>query len=221
MTILRNHGYDKRNEDPKVLYDAIHRVLTRTSSNSVTTLIRELINIDTNKFESLQKYLDRVLFIDDKLTRSNITMPKELISTVLLKGMEKSHEREAGHLSMALDLGQIEYKALKERLQTIAREEKSMSLASVQTPANSNVNNTGRQHIQCTQCNRQHPYGRPFHAACGRCHFGGDDECYVLHPEKYPGNQTVASTPLQQANPAALSFDSGLGRHTGNTDTKA
>ena len=241
MTIIKNNGYDVDNEDPKILYDAIHRTLSKTSSESITTLIRELINVNTDKFESLQKYLDRVLFIDDKLTRSNIVMPKELISTVLLKGMEKSYARETSHLSMALDLNQINYQTLKERLQTIAREEKSMSLANVRAPqpANNNNNggNTGRggkpkvQQIQCTQCNRQHPYGRPFHAPCGRCHHGGDDECFVLHPEKRPPSRRGASTPQelpattpapapQQANPAALGFNSGLGRHAGNTDTR-
>ena len=104
IKILKNHGYNTNNKDPKVLYDTIHRILTKTSINSITTFIREFINIDTSKFESLQKYLDRVLFIDYKLTKSNIKMPKELISTVLLKNMEKSYERETGHLNIALDL---------------------------------------------------------------------------------------------------------------------
>ena len=75
----------------------------------MTIFIREFINVDINKFESLQKYLHKVLFIDDKFAKSNIKMPKELISIVLLKNIEKSYEKEANHLSIALDLGQIEY----------------------------------------------------------------------------------------------------------------
>ena len=113
---MKNHSYNIDNKDPKVLYEAVYRTLIKMSSNSVTTFIRKLINIDINKFESLQKYLDRVLFIDDKLTRSNIKMPKELISTILLKDMKKLYERKASHLNITLDLDQIEYQILKERL---------------------------------------------------------------------------------------------------------
>jgi len=82
----------------------------------MTIFIRKFINVDINKFESLQKYLDKVLFIDNKFVRLNIKMLKELISTVLLKGIEKSYKKEANYLNITLDLRQIEYQTLKERL---------------------------------------------------------------------------------------------------------
>jgi hypothetical protein len=114
IKILKNHSYNMNNKDPKVLYDAIYRILTKTSIDSITTFIRELINININKFELLQRYLDYILFIDNKLIKSDIKMPKELISIVLLKGIEKSYKREIDHLSIALDFNQIDYMILKE-----------------------------------------------------------------------------------------------------------
>ena len=85
--------------------------------------------------------MDKVLFIDDKFTKLNIKILKELISIVLLKDIEKSYEKETNHLNIALDLRQIEYQILKERLQTITREKKNINLANIlnpQTLSNSN-----------------------------------------------------------------------------------
>ncbi len=52
IIILRNHSYNKINEDPKILYDMIYKVFTKTTNNSMTIFIRKFINIDINKFES-------------------------------------------------------------------------------------------------------------------------------------------------------------------------
>ncbi len=52
ITIFWNHSYNKTNENPKVLYNTIYKVFTKTSNNLVTTFIREFINVDINKFES-------------------------------------------------------------------------------------------------------------------------------------------------------------------------
>ena len=52
IMIFRNYGYDKINEDPKVLYDTIYKVFTKTMNNLMPTFIREFINVDINKFES-------------------------------------------------------------------------------------------------------------------------------------------------------------------------
>jgi hypothetical protein len=72
-------------------------------------------------------------------------MPKKLISTVLLKDMKKSYEREVGHLSIALDFNQIDYTTLKKRFQTIVREEKSISLANVKLASSNNNTNTNNK----------------------------------------------------------------------------
>jgi len=52
ITIFRNYNYNKINENPKILYNTIYKIFIKTSNNSITTLIRKLINVNTNKFES-------------------------------------------------------------------------------------------------------------------------------------------------------------------------
>src|SRR5438552_2696164 len=59
---------------------------------------------------------------------------------------------------------------------------------------------------------------KKLHKACGKIHFGGDDYCWVLHPEKKPkrtkekdSNNNNSSSQKPQAQPSRAILNQGEG----------
>lgn len=57
-SILRNSGWDKKEENPKVLYDLINTTIPQLTQESIMVLVKQANTIKRQDFTSLSAFLD-------------------------------------------------------------------------------------------------------------------------------------------------------------------
>src|SRR5271168_474950 len=84
------------------------------------------------------------------------------------------------------------------------------------TPSNKSENTSDK--IDCALCHRVHSKDWPYFAHCNKHHPGGDESCWVLHPERRPRrygrSQTDSNTTSEQPQTQTNSQASTAALHT-------
>ena len=204
---LRSHGYDLLNSDPKVLMDTLNTVLTKATTGSIQSMGQELFSLDADKFDSLRHYLNRATYLRERVNNAGMGITDKAMQTILFGGVQKSYPQL--YFNLTYGGHAPDYVTVLQTLQALANDETQLSLAQV-------TGGTTDDDKHCKKCGKKHPKDWPHHEACKRCHKGGDDACWLLHPElreqwqqaRSGGSTPVTPTPV--GNPAGLHFHSGI-----------
>jgi len=79
FSIFRSYSYNFINSNPKILMDILTSVLTRTTTGSVQAIRTKLFNIDTESFDFLRIYFNRVTYLYEKINNASLKIIKNAI----------------------------------------------------------------------------------------------------------------------------------------------
>ncbi len=77
--ILRSYSYDFINFNLKVLINILTLVLTRATTGSVQVIGIELFNIDTELFDFLQIYFNRIIYLYERVNNISLRIIENVI----------------------------------------------------------------------------------------------------------------------------------------------
>src|SRR6266566_8073641 len=84
-----NHSYNDENLDLKILIDTLTEVFTKNITRSIQSMKKELFTINAEDFDNLRAYLNRTIYLQQKLNRIDITISDKLIQIILLGKIKK------------------------------------------------------------------------------------------------------------------------------------
>jgi len=61
--IFCSYSYNDENSDPKVLVDILTEIFTKNTTGSIQSIGKELFTMNTEGFDSLQTYFNRIIYL--------------------------------------------------------------------------------------------------------------------------------------------------------------
>ncbi|EAQ82905.1 hypothetical protein CHGG_11081 [Chaetomium globosum CBS 148.51] len=204
--IIKSNGYVYAEDDfdPYKLYLATCKALTGMSDEGWCGMVWELSQINASNYDTLRAFVSRFHYLIAKLKDVGINLPDRFLQAQLLLGLKTYDANWVDMLRFQLQTGQLDYEKLLNLVTTKANEQTmfNMSATSNQTAKKGNNQQAGQQKSRpqsqqqagaqsgslCgdPRCGKYHPSTprHPYHDICKLHHPGGNDECWVVHPEK-------------------------------------
>jgi transposase InsO family protein len=165
----------------------------------------------------MQTFQNRLQFLRRRLEQLDCTMSPKLYLWVTINALKDSYPRKYEFLVRDMEKDSLTWEALMEELAKEDSKEKTTLLLSTQ------VNNSKKNRIHCTSCRYPHAADWPLCPGCNKHHPGGEDKCFVLHPELKEAHErkkkeakeakdgkSSTQQPSQRAAPTSIGFNSSL-----------
>lgn len=197
---LLNHGWDPDEQNPKIVYDLVLKAIPALSEDAVGELMLEWARIERKNYDSMEKYQNRLQFLRRRLKELDCDVGDNAAMWLVLNGIREYDVRK--FLVRDLNNKTLTWEKLMLEISAEAAKETTRTafIAVIKDKVEEEDGINPNQH--------------PFHEACGRYHFGGDDQCYKLHPElrhrPKKTNTTGSSNLLTTASPGVFKLQSGL-----------
>ena len=76
---LQSHSYNLKNCDPKVLMDILSKVFTKITTCSIQIIGQELFVLNASKFDSLRYYLNRAMYLKERVNNIDLDIIDKFI----------------------------------------------------------------------------------------------------------------------------------------------
>ena len=222
-----NNGWDPDEPDPKRTYDKVLVAIPRIAEDTVGVLMEEYAGIRRRNFDSLQKFLDRLQYLKNRLKSIDVDMGPKAHLWIALIAVKDDYKEN--YLLWCRDMknNALTWNLLMEEFSAIAAREKvDINMVSIETatlgtritqtrssnPSGGKSDNLMKMH--CNKCNRNVNENHSHCDTCQRCRPGS--VCWVCEPEKAPDSWPGKNEALQQkqdqhSTTAPLPQNSGLG----------
>ena len=202
----------------KPLYDLVHRTIPSISKDNKDGLMQELMHLNVNNYSSIQAMLNRFQWLRNRLRELGADLQDDFAESILFQALVPYDEQWVKLMRMTGSTMNRKFIDTLELISKLANDQAlQMSLAAPKTTGTASLPSTSKgpsNRVHCNKCNKWHRPSTPYHKECQRCHPGGDDACFKLHPElrEQSANARAQRTATQvstTASSAALSWSSG------------
>ncbi|CAJ2508665.1 Uu.00g136910.m01.CDS01 [Anthostomella pinea] len=227
-------GWDINNEeDPKAIYDLVIKTIPRQSENNLPELFYELISAKIETGTPLAQWNTRFHLTLGRVKALGIDLGDKGAILLTLKAVKDRYPQWHAFLERDNNKGILTWKDLQTEVTRKCHEESNSKDLAFASHARNPPHNRSQQAQQqkgsdtanqpkrtyCQTCQYSHKPDLPFHQACGRHHTGGDDSCYLLHPELKPkwekaGGKQTTPPGEGHASKASLNVGSSLVNYT-------
>jgi hypothetical protein len=213
---LLNHGWDPDEQNPKLVYDLVLKAIPAMSEDAVGELMLEWSRMERKNYDSMEKYQNRLQFLRRRLKELDCDVGDNAAMWIVLNGirdydLRKFLVRDLYNKTLTWENLMLEISA------EAAKETTRMVLVSLPRTSHSPKATPSKKEADVG------PNGYPFHKACGKYHYGGDDRCFKLHPKllrtkpkKNAGEDNTANNnptetrPTTVGSPGIFQLQSGL-----------
>ena len=218
-------GWDDKDMkfEVKPLYDLVHRTIPSISKDNKNGLMQELMRMNVNNYSSIQAMLNRFQWLRNRLRELGADLQDDYAESILYEALVPYDEQWVKLMRLTGSTMNRTFQDTLELVSKLANDQAlQMSLAATRTsPATSSTSapkgmTTSGNRAYCNKCHKTHWTTIPYHKACQRCHNGGDDGCWKLHPELREQSinartqrTTTTTDSATAASSAALSWSSG------------
>ena len=201
IDILQSYGWKDVADRPQALYDLAIRAVSRVTDEAWCTTLDNFVSLDATKFDSLRAFMTHYNMSLKKLSEVGITFNDKTKQGLIIKALKRYDDTWVTYLKYQLNSGDLTYNKLITQVQARANEQSGTFIMPAITDG-----------ILCkdTACGKYHGFvpKHPFHQRCGQHHSGGDDSCFLLHPELRNGGRDRGNNVAP--NRAVLTFDSNV-----------
>jgi hypothetical protein len=215
---LINGGVREDETDPKAFYDSIMRILPDASENAIQELMEEFCHMKRRNFTTFHKYLERLQFLRRRLKELVPNLHDDVCVWIAFGGIKEYAFYT--HLMIQQKENKLTWEKFTRDLTVEANRESADPALLLQKNGASNgktgTQTTGKNNNQTGQGKKE----KKPHAACGKQHAGGDDNCFFLHPELieefkkrtgyYPNGYGPSTTTGTAPSTGSMKFQSGI-----------
>ncbi|KAK3338103.1 hypothetical protein B0H65DRAFT_434945 [Neurospora tetraspora] len=200
ITTLTINGWDRKNKDPKVLYDLIQSCIARVTNEARSEVLAEFLAIKRANFDTMASFLNRYTLLRKRVQDAKFEMTDDFEVTLLFNAVKHHYPVDARHWAASLEDKTLTVGGLLAKLSNIGNAESRTSSINVNiqmsTNGNSNSNTGGGssdnkgskkedKRVDCPKCNKK-MYPSQKHMACGHHVTAKADICWFCNPDKAP-----------------------------------
>lgn len=220
LTVLENSGWSRKEEDPKVTYDAIMKEIPRLSTDNTLSVIQSFCRIDCGKFESFTKFLDTLTDLKKKLEKQDCDMGKNTMMLIAIGAVKEHFETKAEIWLRDQTAGTLTWELLMRDFSGIAMSERTLPFSFY---SNNNKPQGGDRHptegrkINCSTCGGSAKiWTNQRHCKICNHHVKKDSPiCFWCNPEQAPNNWKNKKAALDARATAGGATTSALRQQSG------
>ncbi|KAK3948197.1 hypothetical protein QBC32DRAFT_381891 [Pseudoneurospora amorphoporcata] len=103
ITTLAIHGWDRKNKDPKVLYDLIRSCIAPVTNEARSEVLAEFLAINRANFDSMASFLARYTLLRKRVRDAKFDINDDFEVIFLFNAVKHHYPVDAKHWAVAID----------------------------------------------------------------------------------------------------------------------